>query len=204
MTNTKKEFEYIVIGAGSAGCVATNRLAKAGKQVLLLEAGPSDNSFFVHTPATIMQVIGTERTFIYRSKSAPELDGRATTIPQGRTLGGSSSVNGMVYMRGNAEDYNGWEKSGCAGWGWDDVLPVFKRAEGNERLAGKYHGTTGPFKVSDAKHKHPLSLAFVKAGQEAGYPHNDDFNGESQEGIGFLSNNYVQRKTIFNCRYVSK
>ena len=185
MTNTKKEFEYIVIGAGSAGCVVTNRLAKAGKQVLLLEAGPSDNSFFVHTPATIMQVIGTERTFIYRSKSAPELDGRATTIPQGRTLGGSSSVNGMVYMRGNAEDYNGWEKSGCAGWGWDDVLPVFKRAEGNERLAGKYHGTTGPFKVSDAKHKHPLSLAFVKAGQEAGYPHNDDFNGESQEGIGF-------------------
>lgn len=185
MSNIKEQYEYIVIGGGSAGCVITNRLAKAGKKVLLLEEGPADNSMFVHIPATFIRVIGTERTFIYRSKTSPELNGRATTIPQGRTLGGGSSVNAMVYIRGQAEDYNDWAQNGCPGWEWENVLPIFKRAENNERLANDYHGTQGSLKVSDPKHKHPLSLAFVRAAQEAGYAHNDDFNGESQAGVGF-------------------
>lgn len=194
MSNTKKEYEYIVIGGGSGGCVVANRLAKAGKEVLLLEEGPADNSMFVHIPATFIRVIGTDRTFIYRSKASSELEGRATTIPQGRTLGGGSSVNAMVYIRGQAEDYNDWAKSGCAGWEWENVLPVFKRAESNERLANNYHGTQGSLKVSDAKHKHPLSLAFIRAAQEAGYPHNDDFNGESQAGVGFYQTTTVNGK----------
>lgn len=194
MSNTKQEYEYIVIGGGSGGCVVANRLAKAGKEVLLLEEGPADNSMFVHIPATFIRVIGTDRTFIYRSKASSELEGRATTIPQGRTLGGGSSVNAMVYIRGQAEDYNDWAKSGCAGWEWENVLPVFKRAESNERLANNYHGTQGSLKVSDAKHKHPLSLAFIRAAQEAGYPHNDDFNGESQAGVGFYQTTTVNGK----------
>lgn len=194
MATIKKEYEYIVIGGGSAGCVMANRLAKAGKQVLVLEEGPADNSFFVHTPATFIRVIGTERTFIYRSKTSAELNDRATTIPQGRTLGGGSSVNAMVYIRGQAEDYNDWEKSGCTGWGWENILPIFKRAESNERLANDYHGTTGSLKVSDAKHKHPLSSAFIRAAQEAGHPHNDDFNGQSQEGVGFYQSTTINGK----------
>lgn len=194
MKNVKQEYEYIVIGGGSAGCVMANRLAKAGKQVLVLEEGPADNSFFIHTPATFIRVIGTERTFIYRSKKSPELDGRETTIPQGRTLGGGSSVNAMVYIRGQAADYNNWEENGCAGWGWDNVLPIFKRAENNERLANKYHGTAGTLKVSDAKHKHPLSSAFIRAAQEAGYSHNDDFNGQSQAGVGFYQSTTINGK----------
>ncbi len=185
MSNIKEDYEYIVIGGGSSGCVVTNRLAKAGKKVLLLEEGPADNSMFVHIPATFIRVIGTERTFIYRSKKSSELNGRETTIPQGRTLGGGSSVNAMVYIRGQAEDYNGWAQNGCPGWEWENVLPIFKRAENNERLANDYHGTQGSLKVSDAKHRHPLSLAFVRAAQEAGYAHNDDFNGQSQAGVGF-------------------
>lgn len=192
MKKIKENYEYIVIGGGSAGCVVTNRLAKGGKQVLLLEEGPADNSFFIHTPATVQKNIGTERTFIYRSKSSPEMNGRATTIPQGRTLGGGSSVNAMVYIRGHAEDYNDWEKSGCTGWGWNNVLPVFKRSECNERLANGFHGTTGTLKVSDVRYKHPLSSAFIRAAQEAGHSFNDDFNGQSQEGFGFY------QSTTFN------
>jgi len=185
MSSLKESYEYIIIGGGSSGCVMVNRLAKAGKKVLLLEEGPADNSMFVHIPATFIRVIGTERTFIYRSKASPEMNGRATTIPQGRTLGGGSSVNAMIYIRGQAEDYNDWAKSGCTGWEWENVLPIFKRAESNERLANEYHGTTGTLNVSDGKYKHPFSLAFIRAAQEAGYAHNDDFNGKSQAGVGF-------------------
>lgn len=161
---------------------------------MVLEEGPADNSFFVHTPATFIRVIGTERTFIYRSKKSSELNGRETTIPQGRTLGGGSSVNAMVYIRGQAEDYNDWANSGCPGWEWENVLPIFKRAENNERLANEYHGTTGTLTVSDARHKHPLSSAFVRAAQEAGYAHNDDFNGKSQAGVGFYQSTTINGK----------
>ncbi|MCJ0766008.1 GMC family oxidoreductase [Variovorax terrae] len=178
-------FDFIVVGAGSAGCVLACRLVQAGRSVLLLEAGPADDSRFVHMPATFVRVIGTERTWLYETEPQPAAAGRVMHVPQGRTLGGGSSVNAMVYTRGTPADYDDWRAGGCTGWGWDDVLPAFRRAEANERLSGPLHGTDGPLRVSDARHRHPLSMAFVRAAQEAGVPYNDDFNGARQEGVGF-------------------
>jgi choline dehydrogenase-like flavoprotein len=180
-----ERYDYIVVGGGSAGCVVTNRLVSAGKTVLLLEAGPQDNSPFIHIPATFFRVIGTRRTWMYRTDPEPGALGRQMTIPQGRTLGGGSSVNAMIYIRGQAEDYDAWQEMGCAGWGWEDVLPVFRRSEANQRLAGHYHGSDGTLRVSDARFRHPLSYAFVRASQQAGIAYNDDFNGVRQEGVGF-------------------
>lgn len=179
------EFDAIVVGGGSGGCVVTHRLVKAGWRVLLLEAGPSDDHPFIRMPATFVRVIGTERTWLYESEAQPAAGHRRMVVPQGRTLGGGSSVNAMVYIRGQAQDYDDWAAMGCAGWGWRDVLPWFRRAEANQRLAGEHHGTEGPLKVSDTRHRHPLSLAFVKAAQECGIAYNHDFNGVVQEGAGF-------------------
>lgn len=178
-------YDYIVIGGGSAGCVVTSRLVAAGKSVLLIESGPADNTPFIHIPATFLKVLGTRRTWAYRTEPEPGAFGRRINVPQGRTLGGGSSVNAMIYIRGQAEDYNGWRDQGCLGWGWEDVLPYFRRSEANQRLAGPLHGTDGPLKVSDNPHRHPLSYAFVRAGQEIGLPFTDDFNGASQGGVGF-------------------
>ncbi|MBO7826208.1 GMC family oxidoreductase [Burkholderia pseudomallei] len=183
--NGSTEFDYIVIGGGSAGCVVTHRLVSAGHRVLLLEAGPPDNSFFVHTPATFVRVIGTKRTWVYETEPQAHAAGRRMYVPQGRTLGGGSSVNAMVYIRGTPADYDGWRDAGCDGWGWDDVLPFFRRAEHNHRLAGPLHGVDGPLHVSDSRFRHPLSHAFVQGAQEFGLPYNDDFNGASQAGVGF-------------------
>jgi len=180
-----KTFDYIVVGGGSAGCVVTNRLVQAGKCVLLLEAGPRDNTPFIHIPATFVRVIGSKRTWMYETEPEPGANGRVLVVPQGRTLGGGSSVNAMIYVRGQAQDYDTWRDLGCEGWGYEDVLPVFKRCEDNETLAGEYHGTGGPLKVSEPRHRHPISSAFVRAAQEVGLPFSHDFNGASQEGIGF-------------------
>lgn len=180
-----EEFDYIVIGGGSAGCVVTNRLVSAGHRVLLLEAGPPDNTPYIHTPATFVRVIGTKRTWVYETEPQAAAAGRTMYVPQGRTLGGGSSVNAMVYIRGTPADYDGWRDNGCPGWGWSDVLPAFRRAERNQRLAGPLHGTDGPLAVSDIPYRHPLSLAFIKGAQEAGLPYNDDFNGMTQAGVGF-------------------
>jgi len=178
-------FDYIVVGGGSAGCTVTHRLVKAGKSVLLIEAGPSDNNQFVHMPGGFVRLFSTERVQVYQSEPQTAAGGRAISVPQGRTLGGGSSVNAMIYIRGSAEDYDEWRDMGNPNWGWDDVLPAFKRAESNQRLAGPFHGTEGPLPVSDTRFRHPLSFAAIRAAQEAGYSYNDDFNGAAQQGIGF-------------------
>ncbi|WP_397453203.1 GMC family oxidoreductase [Pseudomonas sp. NA-150] len=180
-----ENFDYIVVGAGSAGCALSARLTSAGKHVLLLEAGPADNHPYIHIPGTFIRVHGSKRTWMYRTEPEPFVNQRQVYIPQGRTLGGGSSVNAMIYIRGQAEDYDHWQASGCPGWGWQDVLPVFRRCESNTRLSGLLHGQEGPLKVSDPRHRHPLSQAFVQAAVEAGIPETDDFNGVRQEGAGF-------------------
>lgn len=181
----RDQFDYIVVGGGSAGCTITSRLVAAGRTVLLIEAGPADDTRFIDMPATFAKVIGTVRSFIYQSDPEPGVGGRSLAVPQGRTLGGGSSINAMLYIRGQPADYDDWRDLGCPGWGWDDVLPVFRRLERNERLAGPLHGADGPLPVSDPRHRHPLSLAYVRAAQQAGFRYNDDFNGERQEGVGF-------------------
>lgn len=186
-----QSFDYIVAGAGSAGCVVAHRLVKAGHSVLLLEAGPTDDIKFVKMPATFVRVIGTERSWVYETTPQPHAKGRKMFVPQGRMTGGGSSLNAMVYIRGAAADYDDWATAGCTGWGWKDVLPVFKRAESNMRFSGALHGTDGPLRVSDTRFRHPLSLAFLKAAQEAGLAYNDDFNGARQEGVGFYQTTTV-------------
>ena len=180
-----REFDYIVVGAGSAGCAVTCRLIQAGHSVLLLEAGAKDNHPFIHIPATFFKVHGTHRTWRYETVSQSYVNGRQMYIPQGRTLGGGSSVNGMIYIRGQAEDYEEWKKAGCTQWGWDDVLPVFKRSECNRRLNTALHGNDGPLVVSDNTHCHPLSKAFVDSAVAYGLPFTDDFNGPTQAGAGY-------------------
>src|SRR5579862_688333 len=179
-------YDYIVVGGGSAGCTITHRLVKAGKSVLMIEAGPDDNNPFVHMPGGFVKLFGTERVQFYLAEPQAAAGGRVVAVPQGRTLGGGSSVNAMIYIRGGAKDYDEWRDMGCASWGWTDVLPVFRRAEANQRFAGPYHGTDGPLAVSDLRFRHPLSLAGLRAAQEAGFPYNDDFNGPNQQGVGFF------------------
>ena len=181
----KNIFDHIIVGAGSAGCALAHRLVNGGRSVLLLEDGPRDDSPFIHMPATFVRVIGTERTVIYKSEPQPAAAGRATYVPQGRTLGGGSSVNAMLYIRGTPQDYDDWAQQGCTGWEWNQVLEAFKKSEGHMRLSGALHGADGPLKVSDTRFRHPLSLGFVKAAQEQGFKYNDDFNGEEQAGVGF-------------------
>lgn len=180
-----ESFDYIVVGGGSAGCVVVNRLVEAGKSVLLLEDGPTDNHPFVRMPGAFVRLIGTKRTHLYRAAASDNTAGREMVVPQGRMLGGGSSINAMIYIRGQAKDYDNWAAQGCVGWGWADVLPVFRRAERNESLAGPYHGTDGLLRVSDPRYRHPLSKAFVLAAQQAGLAHSADFNGTTQEGAGF-------------------
>jgi len=181
-------YDYIVIGAGSAGCTVITRLIEAGKSVLALEAGPSERSPLVSIPAMFFRLIGSKRFWMYQSEPEAGLKGRPFFVPQGKTVGGGSSVNAMIYIRGQAEDYDDWRDAGCPGWGYDDVLPFFIKAEANERLAAPLHGTDGPLVVSDSKYRNPVGYAFLRAAQEAGLPFNDDFNGVRQDGVGFYQN----------------
>lgn len=178
-------FDYIVAGGGSGGCTVAARLAEAGCSVLLLEAGPRDNHPYIHIPGTFIRVHGTRRTWMYRTDAQAHVNGREVYIPQGRTLGGGSSVNAMIYIRGQQQDYDDWAAAGASGWRFADVLPYFRRAEGNQRLGAPLHGQDGPLTVSDGTHRHPLSLAFVQAAMEAGVPYTADFNGARQEGVGY-------------------
>ncbi len=183
---TTETFDYIVIGSGSAGAVIAAQIVTRCKgTVLVLEAGPRDASLFFQMPGALSKVIPT-KTWAYMTEPEAATGNRSMTVAQGRVLGGSSSVNGMIYIRGQKEDYDGWERDyGCTGWNGDEMLRYFRKAERNESLSGPYHGTEGQLPVSENRYRHPLSEAFVRAGQEYGLPYVNDFNGSDQQGVGF-------------------
>ena len=180
------EFDIVIVGGGSAGSVLAGRLSEdPGLQVALLEAGPPDDSVLIHCPAGLALMTRTERVSqLLTTEPQPGLNGRRGLQPRGRTLGGSSSTNAMVYMRGHPQDYEAWAAMGNPDWGWQAVLPWFIRAEGNERLRDDLHGQEGPLNVADLRDPNPFSQRFVEAGVQAGLPRTDDFNGVLQEGVG--------------------
>jgi len=180
------DYDYIIVGAGSAGCVLANRLSADPKnRVLLLEAGPEDKNFWIHIPLGYGKNL-TNRAVNWCFDSMPETNagGKTDYLARGKVLGGSSSINGMVYMRGQRQDYDMWAQMGCRGWSYEDVLPYFRKAENNGRGANEFHGAGGPLQVSDLRDLTPVLRAYLEAGQECGMPLNEDFNGAEQEGIG--------------------
>jgi choline dehydrogenase-like flavoprotein len=182
------EFDYVIVGAGSAGCVLANRLSATGKNsVLLLEAGPKDHNIWIHVPLGYGRLFKAKAVnWMYQTEPEPELDGRTVFQPRGKVLGGSSSINGLLYVRGQHEDYDRWRQRGNEGWGYEDVLPYFKKAEHQQRGPDEFHGVGGPLPVSDLGHADPLSAAFIAAAAETGIPKNPDFNGANQEGAGYF------------------
>lgn len=181
-------YDYIIVGAGSSGCVLANRLSQDGRsRVLLLEAGPKDSNPWLKIPAGLSRVfIHPTLNWGYSTDPEPHLGNRCIYWPRGKTLGGSSAINGMAYVRGHPGDYNEWRQLGNAGWAWDNVLPYFKRSERNERGVNEFHGGDGELSVTDPTLRHPASQAFVQSAISAGIPAIDDFNDGRQEGVSFL------------------
>jgi len=194
-------FDFIIVGAGSAGCVLANRLTASGRhRVLLLEAGPNNWHPWLHIPLGFGRLFTDSRyNWCYATEPQPGCHNRNVIAPRGKVLGGSSSINGLIYIRGQAEDFNHWRQLGNAGWSFDDVLPYFRKAEDNERGADEFHGAGGPLGVSDLRDRHPLAVAYVEAAVQCGYPRNDDFNGAVQEGAGYYQTtmrNGVRSSTV--------
>jgi choline dehydrogenase len=191
-----EHYDHLVVGAGSAGCVLANRLsADPGRRVLLLEAGPRDTHPWIHIPLGYGKLFADNRVnWAYESEPEPTLGGRRVFTPRGKVLGGSSSINGLVYIRGQREDFDDWA---VPGWGFDDLLPFFLRSEDQQRGASAWHGAGGPIAVSDLPDRHELCDAFIASAQANGIPRNDDFNGPTQEGAGYY------QATLRNGRRVS-
>lgn len=182
------DVDYIIVGAGSSGCVIANRLsADPSIKVVLLEAGPSDWNPWIHIPVGYFKTMHNPSVdWCYKTEPDSGLNNRKLDWPRGKVLGGSSSLNGLLYVRGQPQDYDRWRQMGNIGWGWDDVLPLFKRSENNERGADDFHGDKGPLRVSDMRIQRPICDAWVTAAQTAGYQFNPDYNSAKQEGVGYF------------------
>jgi len=181
-----ERYDYVVVGAGAGGCVVANRLsADPSTRVLLLEAGGPDRSPLIHMPVGFTKLTGPKVNWGFKTIAQPQLNNREMHYPQGRTLGGSTSINAMIYIRGHRLDYDEWRDLGNKGWGYEDVLPYFRRSEHNERLNDEYHGVDGAMNVTEQVQHNELSKAFVRAGQEIGLPFTHDFNGKEQDGVGY-------------------
>jgi choline dehydrogenase len=185
--NSPASYDFIVVGAGAAGCVLANRLTASGRHsVLLLEAGGEDSNPWIHIPLGYgKHFTNPAVNWLYSTEPQPGSANRRIPQPRGKVLGGSTSINGLLYIRGQHEDYDRWRDLGNAGWSYADVLPYFRKAEDQQRGPDEYHGTGGPLSVSDPTESHPLADAFLAAGEECGYPRNPDFNGATQEGFGY-------------------
>lgn len=186
----EKTYDYVIIGAGSAGCVLANRLSEEGKSVVIIEAGGPDNSEAISTPLRVLELWQSEYDWAYTTAPQKHANDRTLFWPRGKTLGGSSALNGMIYVRGNASDYDHWANDlGCEGWSFADVLPYFKKSEDFERGADDFHGAGGPLWVQADYEPHPVTRAMVEAAVEAGVPYNDDTNGAAQDGVAYVDLN---------------
>ena len=185
---SSKLFDYIIVGGGSSGCVLANRLSEdPNNSVCLIEAGSKDKSPWIHLPIGYAKTMWDPKVnWKFQTEPDPGMNHRQIYWPRGKTLGGSSSINGLIFIRGQKEDYDGWCDLGNPGWGWDDVLPYFKKAEGNDRLGGPLHSQTGPLKASSIPKKHVLVEAFKKSANALGVPNTEDFNNLTQEGVGYF------------------
>ena len=179
------EADYIVVGAGSAGCVVAARLSETGSSVILLEAGPKDSLIWIHIPAGTLKLLYNPKVnWNYSAEGGEGSDGRRIHWPRGRTLGGSSSINGMLYVRGNPADFDGWAQMGCRGWSFDDVLPYFRKSEDYKQGDdAEYRGKDGPLKVEDYRTILPLTHKFIEGARQAGHTFRKDLNGREQEGV---------------------